>query len=305
MEIRFGWLLIGTALPLLGLAVLLYRRSFNAKFRERIETYFFRILPRSGGETGALGLPETTYWTQLRARASIFFGFEIQDWHLVVLPSAVLMITAIGGAWRGIIGAILCGGTAVVVGFVIPYTRLRRRHRLAVTQVPLFVDQVLRSLGTGRSLEGAVRLAIEEAPSPLGQILRRVVRATDLGADLPSALRETAQLHGLKELDLISLAVRISNNFGSSPKEMLQSVVQMIRQREHAQRELAAMTGETRISAWFLGLIPIGIAFYMMLVNPSYLELMLQEPSGRITFALALGLQGTGVLLLWRMMKSI
>lgn len=305
MEIRLGWILVGAALPLLALAITLYRRSFNARFRERIASNFFRMLPQTVAEPLLGGGAPSTYWTRLRARSSIFVGFELQDWHLVVIPLVLVAIALLGSAWRGLPGAFLCGGTAAMIAFVVPYTRLRRRQRLAVTQVPLFVDQVLRSLGTGRSLEGAVRLAIEEAAPPLGHILMRVLRATDLGADLPTALRDTAKLHGLKELDLIALAVRISNNFGSSPKEMLQSVVQMIRQQEQAQRELAAMTGETRISAWFLGLIPIAIAFYMMLVNPSYLDLMLQESSGRIAFATALGLQGAGVLVLWRMMKSV
>jgi tight adherence protein B len=132
-----------------------------------------------------------------------------------------------------------------------------------------------------------------------------VVRATDLGADMPETLSDAAQLHGLRELSLIGLAMRISNSYGSSPREMLQSIVQMIRQRELAQRELAAMTGETRISAWVLSLMPIGLAGYMMLVNPGYLDLMLQTPSGKSTLMAAVGLQVAGVLILWRMLKSV
>jgi tight adherence protein B len=81
--------------------------------------------------------------------------------------------------------------------------------------------------------------------------------------------------------------------------------VQMIRQRELAQRELAAMTGETRISAWVLSLTPISLAGYMMVMNPSYLQLMLQSPSGETLLFTALGFQVAGVLVLWRMLKSV
>ena len=70
-------------------------------------------------------------------------------------------------------------------------------------------------------------------------------------------------------------------------------------------RELAAMTGETRISAWVLSLTPISIAGYMMVVNPGYLDLMLQSPSGKTLLMTALGFQIAGVLILWRMLKSV
>jgi len=86
---------------------------------------------------------------------------------------------------------------------------------------------------------------------------------------------------------------------------MLESVVKMIRQQELARRELAAMTGETRISAWVLGITPIAIASYIMVMNPNYLNILLQDPSGRTMMVTALGLQGIGTFILWRMMRSV
>lgn len=302
----FGWLLIGAALMMLGLAAWIYGTGRNARFREKVTVHFNQVLPRGSTITGIPPGRQETFWHRLRVRASIYAGFELEDWHFIGIPLLFVFFGFLGWLWQRWTGAILLfGSSALIIGFLFPYIRLRRRQAQIVAQVPMFIDQVLRSLGTGRSVEGAIRLATEEAKAPLRNILDRVVRATELGADMPETLAAAAKLHGLRELSLIALAMRISNSYGSSPKEMLQSVVQMIRQRELAQRELAAMTGETRISAWVLSLTPISLAGYMILVNPGYLDLMLQSPNGKTMMMTALGFQITGVLILWRMLRSV
>ena len=302
----FGWLLIGAALMMLGLAAWIYGTGRNARFREKVTVHFNQVLPRGSTITGIPPGRQETFWHRLRVRASIYAGFELEDWHFIGIPMLFVFFGFIGWLWLRWTGAILFfGSSALIIGFLVPYIRLRRRQAQIVAQVPMFIDQVLRSLGTGRSVEGAIRLATEESKAPLRNILDRVVRATELGADMPETLAAAAKLHGLRELSLIALAMRISNSYGSSPKEMLQSVVQMIRQRELAQRELAAMTGETRISAWVLSLTPISLAGYMILVNPGYLDLMLQSPNGKTMMMTALGFQIAGVLILWRMLRSV
>jgi len=118
-------------------------------------------------------------------------------------------------------------------------------------------------------------------------------------------LGEASRLHKLRELNLIALAMRISNNYGSSPRDMLDSVVKMVRQQEQARRELSSMTGETRMSAWVLGLTPLAIAGYIMVVNPSYLDVLLEEESGKTLMITALSMQAIGAFILWRMLRSV
>ena len=301
-----GWLFLIGGILMLGLAGWILVSGSRARFREKVATHFNQVLPRGSTITGMPPGQEQTFWHRMRVKGSIYAGFELQDWHFVAIPALFLLFGLLGWMWLRWAGAfLLFAGAVLIIGFLFPYLRLRRRQTQITAQVPMFIDQVLRSLGTGRSIEGAIRLATEESKEPLRNILDRVVRATDLGADMPGTLSEAARLHGLREMSLIALAMRISNSYGSSPKEMLQSVVQMIRQRELAQRELAAMTGETRISAWVLSLTPISLAGYMMVMNPSYLQLMLQSPSGETLLFTALGFQVAGVLVLWRMLKSV
>lgn len=294
------------AIAMLLSAVWMFRRSKQTQLRERMENHFRNILPTGTTVSGVAPGSQQTYWHRAKTRISIYLGFELQQKHMIMIPVAFLFAGALGWLVHGLIGAILIFGTTLFIfGFLLPYSRLRRRQAQTIAQIPLLIDQVLRSLSTGRSLENAIRFATEESHPPLRYVLDRVTRAADLGADMAESLTEAAKLHRLRELNLIALAMRISNNYGGSPRDMLDSVVKMIRQQELARRELSAMTGETRMSAWVLSLAPLLIAAYIMMMNPSYLNILMEDATGQIMLVAALVLQGAGIFTLWRMLRSI
>lgn len=299
------WLFLAMSVMMLVPALLLFYASKKAKEREAVLSQFEKVIPRAYSDIKPVRRQDQ-WLPMLYMRASIYFGFELQRKHILGFAMGLLLLGLISSAYLGTGSALLIVVAALVLfGLVLPYLRLRRRRRTIVAQIPIFIDQVLRSLSTGRSVEGAMRQVIAETPDPLRKVLEPVIRATDLGANFTEALQDATRLHAIKELGLIALAIRISNNYGSSPNGLLNSVMQMIRQREAAQRELSAMTGETKISAWVLSLTPILIVAYMLFVNPSYLDMLLNDPDGVILFRVGLGLQLFGILVFWRMLKSV
>ena len=172
-------------------------------------------------------------------------------------------------------------------------------------QLPGFIDQLIRAMGIGRSFESALLQAIDDSPHPLSAALESVKVESSLGGDVADSLKNAAELYRMKELHLITLALRINRRYGGSIKAMLENIIAMIRHREQAERELRALTGETRLSAWVLGTIPVLMAAYMLITNPTYIGYLLNHPHGMAIVYTALGLQATGALLLWRMMRSI
>ena len=86
---------------------------------------------------------------------------------------------------------------------------------------------------------------------------------------------------------------------------MLSNLIELIRDREHASRQLRALTGETRLSAVVLGGLPIAMAGYMFLTSPELLLGMWEQSSGQMVLLIAFALQLIGSVALWRMMRSI
>ncbi len=196
---------------------------------------------------------------------------------------------------------------AAYCAVILLYLRWRAAmtRRALVQQLPGFIDHLIRIIGIGRSFDHALLQAIEHGTPLLSQTMRAVVAQHALGGDLADALAQTARVYGIRELHLLTLALRINQRYGGSIRPMLENIVLLIRQRDQADRELRAMTGETRLTAWVMGAIPPLMAGYMMATNPAYFDALQKDPNGPVIIAVAVGLEVAGALLLWRMMWSV
>jgi tight adherence protein B len=174
-----------------------------------------------------------------------------------------------------------------------------------IEQLPPLLDHTVRSLKSGRTLADALLGAIEAADDPLKNAMGRVQRNVQLGVSLPDAASDFAELYEKDELRLLALGLKVNHRYGGNASELLENLIKMIREREQAARQLSAMTGETRVTAWVLGCLPLGLAGYFLVANPAYLLAMWNDHSGQIMLATAFGLQAVGSLALWRMLRSV
>lgn len=232
-------------------------------------------------------------------------GIAPQERHIVTAVTMTLSLTFLVGLSNGWFAGLMVPLILAIFLYLWLWHRANARIKAILLQLPLFLDQTLRALGTGRSMESALQLAASETPDPLREIFERVLRANRLGDDLGQSIQQVAELYQVQELYLVSLAIRVNRTYGSSVRDLLNNIVKMIHDREAARRELRTMTGETRVTAWVLGLLPIMIAAYIMMMNPDYMLTMWRDDGGKIMLLAALGFQGVGGFILWRMIKSI
>ncbi|WP_422420852.1 type II secretion system F family protein [Pseudomonas sp. GZD-222] len=183
--------------------------------------------------------------------------------------------------------------------------RYHRRVRRMVEQLPVLLDHTVRSLKSGRTLSDAVLGAIDASREPLHGAMLRVRRNVQMGIGLDDAMQDLAELYDQDELRLFALGLRINHRYGGNASELLENLIKLIREREQGARQLRAMTGETRMTAFVLGLLPVGMAGYFLISNPKYLLTMWNDSNGQFMLLGAFGLQVFGCLALWRMLRSI
>ncbi|WP_237886807.1 type II secretion system F family protein [Pseudomonas sp. PGPR40] len=212
-----------------------------------------------------------------------------------------------------LLGVALAGWIGLLVLLLVPPLALRlyiswcyqRRLKRMIEQLPSLLDHTVRSLKSGRTLADAVRVAIDAAEDPLKNAMGRVQRNVNLGVSLPDAVTDFAELYEKDEFRLFALGLKVNHRYGGNASELFENLIKMIRERDQAARQLRAMTGETRITALVLALMPVGLAGYFLLSNPKYLFAMWSSSSGQMMLATAFGLQVVGCLALWRMLHSV
>jgi tight adherence protein B len=220
-----------------------------------------------------------------------------------------LLLWALGA----LLGFALAGWIGLLMLLLVPPLALRlyiswryqRRLKRMIDQLPTLLDHTVRSLKSGRTLADAVLGAINAAEAPLKDAMARVQRNVHLGVSLPDAISDLAELYEKDEFRLFALGLKVNHRYGGNASELFENLIKMIRERDQAARQLRAMTGETRVTAVVLGLMPVGLAGYFLVSNPKYLLAMWNSGSGQMMLATAFGLQVVGCLALWRMLRSV
>jgi|GEM_PF-6106963 len=171
--------------------------------------------------------------------------------------------------------------------------------------LPSFLNQVARRLSSGVSVEHAFTDSMENIDGPLELAMKRVMQRVGLGLELYQAFEREARANGLKELLIISTALHINEQFGGSIRSILDDIVQILRLDDLGKRELKAQTGETRITAMVLTLLPITMLAILLSMNPQFLNQMWEDGLGQTLLITAAVLQCVGALSLWRMVRMV
>jgi len=178
-------------------------------------------------------------------------------------------------------------------------------RRKTLAQLPSFLNQVIRRVAAGASVQLAISDSLGSIGLPLRDILERAERRVRLGYELHDSLEREAALTGLPEFRMLATVLRLNEQFGGSIRGVLENVVDILLVQQQGQRELRALTGETRITAVVLASLPVAAAAYMLAINPRFLLNMWHDALGHRLLAGAAVMQSLGVLVLWRMVRSV
>ncbi|MCY1554051.1 hypothetical protein D9M68_905950 [compost metagenome] len=116
-------------------------------------------------------------------------------------------------------------------------------------------------------------------------------------------MHQTANNVRVEEMFLLAAILGLSVRYGGRSDLLLERVANFMRDSEQAQHELVAMSSETRLSAWILGLLPLGVGAFLILTNPSYFVGMWNDGTGRVLIFSSAGLQVLGAIFLYRLAR--
>lgn len=289
-------LLILVSLGLLGLSIRLFYSSLRQTGTDRVLGRLTQGQPQRVAEKSSRVSINRAFMRAGLGRPTERIGLWLSLW------ACALLLGFAAGGWFGVLVLLLL--PPLILRLYVNW-RYQRRLKRMIEQLPSLLDHTVRSLKSGRTLADAVLGAIEVAEDPLKNAMGRVQRNVQLGVSLADAVSDLAELYEKDELRLFALGLKVNHRYGGNASELLENLIKMIREREQAARQLSAMTGETRVTAWVLGCLPIGLAGYFLASNPHYLLAMWHDSSGQMMLASAFGLQVVGSLALWRMLRSV
>jgi len=203
--------------------------------------------------------------------------FTVAEYFLLHAVLAV-GLGAAGFIVRGVFGA----GLGVIAGFFFPriYVGMKQGQRFKAfqDQLPDILNLWVNSLRAGYSVPQAMEAVSREAPPPAGDEFKRVVSEFQIGIPMEIALNNMISRIESEDLDLVFTAVNIQREVGGNLAEILETISHTIRERIRIKGEIQTLTASGRATGTLIGVLPIGLAIFLYIVNPNYMGQLIYGP---------------------------
>lgn len=215
--------------------------------------------------------------------------------------------TAAGGAYlmfilsRSMLAALVTAGLAAFIPWVYLSFRKNRRLRDFERQLPDALDMIARALKAGHALTGGFQMVAMEFADPARTEFRKTLDEVNFGLSYEEALRNMSERFDCADLKFFVLSVIIQRQSGGNLAEILEKIGSLIRERFKLFGKVKALTGEARISAIILTILPFAIAAVIFFLNRAYIETLFREPVGQIMAGAAALMMILGILVMRRM----
>lgn len=306
------WLLLFTSfIVLFGAPVLVWWRAVSVKTQEQmfaairaglkpaegIATPRILVEPQKSRARGLAG-----FFQSGAAAPGEQAGWSPGKWTLLT-AGAGLGGLLIGLQFEGLIGkfALVLGAAA---GAILPWMfRARKtRKRLAAIeeQFPEALDCLSRSIRAGNAFSVAIELLVAETHDPLQTEIRKLSREMALGARLEDALNGLIARVPLVEVRFFVSAVLLQRETGGNLSEVIGKLATSLRERFKVRGQVKAASGQGRLTANILTVLPLATLIMLRFASPDYLHGLTEDAMGRNLMAGAAVFQIIGYVVMKR-----
>jgi tight adherence protein B len=184
-------------------------------------------------------------------------------------------------------------------GFVFPFGKILRARRQRVErfeeQLPDAIDSMKRALRAGHPFSAALKLVSEDMDDPVAREFQLTFADINYGNDLRRAMLGLLQRMPSVTVMALVTSVLVQKETGGNLAEILEQISNVIRSRFRFQRKVRTLSAEGRLSAWILAMTPFVLFVVISITTPSYLPVLLEDPTGRKLVAFGFGMGVIGI----------
>jgi tight adherence protein B len=231
---------------------------------------------------------------------------------LHITPSRLVMFSMMAGMLAAlsvsvisasIILMVVFGLMAASLPFIHVWWKRKKRFDAFLEHLPDALDLMSRALSAGHAFSEALHMVSAEMPEPIATEFRKTYEEQNLGLSLKLALENLTQRIPLLDLRMCVTAVLIQRETGGNLAEILEKVAYTIRERFRIMGDLKTLTTSSRMSAWLLCGLPIGVALAITVMNPEYMSVLWKDSRGHYLIGAALFMQVTGMLIIRKILS--
>ena len=190
----------------------------------------------------------------------------------------------------------------LVAGGVGPYIYIKHKQD---TRRKVFESQLCDALmistsclRSGLTFQQAMETIAKDMEAPISTEFARACSEINFGSSMDKALSDMVARIKSPDLMLAVSAVSVQRQTGGNLSQILETISNTIRERIKVKADVSAVTSQGRASGILIGLLPIGLALVLNLINPEYMQPMFKSHIGHILLGLCIFLEALGFVLI-------
>ncbi|MGB7404609.1 MAG: type II secretion system F family protein [Pacificimonas sp.] len=200
-----------------------------------------------------------------------------RDWGVgkyMVANVVLLIVTSIALMGAGL-PPLIAAGVGVILGLGVPHFVVgflgKKRLKNFNDNFPDAIELLTRGLRSGLPVGESIQVVGTEIPGTVGEEFRRVSDKVKIGRTMDAALQETADRIGTPEFQFFVITLAIQRETGGNLAETLNNLAEVLRKRAQMKLKIAAMSSESKASAYIVGSLPFIVFGLIYMMDPNYL----------------------------------
>ena len=189
----------------------------------------------------------------------------------------LLMLIANGSLVRS---AVICVAWWLCASFYL-YNLGQKRMKAFNAQLGDAIVMMSNAVKAGFTFQQAMDIVSKEMNDPISGEFNRAINEVQLGVPLEDALNGISKRITSDDFDLVATAVIIQRQVGGNLTHILDTVGQTIRERIKLNGEIKSLTAEGIMSGWIIGLLPVALAGFFLMLDPHYFDEFLRASFGK------------------------
>ncbi|WP_427172025.1 type II secretion system F family protein [Arthrobacter sp. 92] len=206
----------------------------------------------------------------------------------VMVAVAAFLLGGMGALlMHPLIGILIAVATPFLARMVLGILKDKRQMKFE-SQMTDTIQMLIGGLRAGHSVMRSIEAAAQEAEAPTSEELARIVNETRIGKDARLAIDDSADRMDSEDFRWIGQAIQINREVGGDLAEVLEQVAGTIRERSEIKGHVRSLSAEGKMSAYILMALPVGVAMFLGIINPGYLNAFVQTTIGIIMMVVSL-----------------
>jgi len=205
-------------------------------------------------------------------------GFEGTAGKLLAWSAGCGFALAVPALWRGAWSSVIAFAIGCLLPAIVLHTRRHFRSRALARQLPEAFEMMSRAVRAGQTVPAAIQIIAEDFEPPISEEFKLCYEQQDLGMSREAALQQLAERTSIMELQIFVVALLVQARFGGDLAELLDNLSIMIRKRFKLSQRVRALTGEGRMQATVLTILPIAALGGLIVLAPDYIHTLWSRP---------------------------